>query len=188
MDKELLRNGSGYVDWTAYKAMQNVMEGENKVEFNRGEIFEYETAKYEIKKALIVSADFRANGRYLSIIVLSEEVKGENMVPIVCEGMMYADCGMVSFASNDRLGNFIKKATDAEMTQIDDGIIRCLGIEPKVVEKVVEVPASPVATLVEMSADSFHSDIEAAEELAAAKAEANVYKNLYDSLLARMLG
>ena len=190
MDRELLRNGSGYVDWTAYKAMQNVMEGENRVEFNRGEIFEYETTKGEIKKALIVSADFRAGGRYLSIIVLIDEPKGEINVPIVCEGMMYADCGMVSFAVNDRLGNYIRKATDAEMAQIDEGIIRCLGIEPKVVEveKIVGVPTIPVETLVEMTPDGFRSDIETAEELAAVKAEANVYKSLYEQLLARMIG
>lgn len=194
MDRELLRNGSGYVDWTAYKAMQSVIKGENKMEFNRGEIFEYETVRSEIKKALIVSADFRAKSKYLSIIILSEDVKGENMVPIVCEGMMYADCGMVSFAANDRLSNFIRKATDAEMQQIDDGIIRCLGIEPKVVEveKNVGIPTIPVERTFEMTVDGVHAEsklaIEAVEELATAKAEANVYKSLYEQLLARMLG
>lgn len=195
MDKELLRNGSGYVDLTAYHAMENVLRGENQMEFNRGEIFEYKTNNgYEIKKALVVSADFRAGGRYLSIIVLIDEPKGVINVPIVCEGMMYADCGMVSFATNDRLGNFIRKATEAEMAQIDEGIAKCLGIEPKVVEveKIVEVPTIPVESTIEMTADGVHAEsklaIEAVEELAAAKAEANVYKNLYEQLLARMIG
>lgn len=188
MDKELLRNGAGYIDYTAYKAIKNCeQENErmgNEMEYKRGEIFEYENGVGNIKKALVVSADFRATGRYISIIVLSEEMKGENMVPVVCGGQMYADCGMVSFSTNERLGRYLRSASDAEMAQVDEGIARCLGLE----QKIVEVPTIPVESLIEVTPDGFHCDIEAVEELATVRAEANVYKNLYEQLLAKMLG
>lgn len=180
MDNELLRNGSGYVDYTAYKALKNCAKGESDMAFNRGEIFEYEMVnRNEVKKALVVSADFRRNERHISIIVLNDEPKGQVNVPIVCQGKMYADCGMVSFATNDRLGDFIRKATETEMAQIDEGIAKCLGIEQKTVvetiKKEVPVPAPTVPKSV-------------FEELAITKAEANIYKNLYEQLLAKMLG
>lgn len=189
MENDLLRNGSGYIDTTAYKAIKNYQKGESKMEFNRGEIFEYELAgRSERKKALVVSADFRSEERYINIIVLIDEPKGQINVPIVCEGMMWADCGMVSFATNDRLGNFIKRATDAEMKQVDEGIIRSLGLEHKLVEveKIVEVPVEKVVEVPVQIPGARPVPDEL--EYAAAKAEANVYKNLYEQLLARMIG
>lgn len=181
MDKDLLRNGSGYVDITAYKAINN-LERMKKMEFKRGEVFEYETNSGEIKSALVVSADFRAESNYINIIMLTDAPKGDVNVPIrTSGGMMYADCGMVSFAHAFRMGQFLRVTTDDEMAQIDEGICKCLGLESKTievpVEKVVEVSPSPVQ----------YSD-SVVEELATAKAEANVYKGLYERLLAKMMG
>lgn len=177
VDKDLLRNGSGYVDITAYKAINN-LERMKKMEFKRGEVFEYETNSGEIKSALVVSADFRAESNYINIIMLTDAPKGDVNVPIrTSGGMMYADCGMVSFAHAFRMGQFLRVTTDDEMAQIDEGICKCLGLESKTievpVEKVVEVTPSPV---------------QYSEELATAKAEANVYKGLYERLLATMMG
>lgn len=189
MDNELLRNGAGYVDFTAYKAILNYQKGENVMEYNRGEIFEYSTNNYDKKKALILSADFRKESRFISILVLQDEPKGAVNVPIrTAGGIMYADCGLVSFCSNDRLGDFLRITTEEEMQQVDEGIAKCLGIE----QKTVEVPVLPVESKMEMKADTLTIEnklaVEAVEELAAAKAEANVYKNLYEQLLAKMIG
>lgn len=183
MDNELLRNGSGYVDYTAYKAMTNIQKGENDMEFKRGEIFEYEQAgRGEIRKALIVSADFRSKDRWLNAILLTEEPKGNINVPIVCEGMMYADCGMVSFVSNDRLDNFIRRATDAEMQEIEKGIAKCLGIELKMHSDELLAETTPILPAQESTVEFF------SEELTEAKAEAKIYKNLYEKLLAKVMG
>lgn len=184
MDNELLRNGSGYVDYTAYKAMTNLQKGENDMEFKRGEIFEYEqVGRGEIRKALIVSADFRSKDRYLNAILLTEEPKGNINVPIVCEGMMYADCGMVSFVSNDRLENFIRRATDTEMQEVEKGIAKCLGIELKMhSEQFKENTELTLYVPRESKAEAF------SEELTEAKAEAKIYKNLYEKLLAKVMG
>lgn len=186
LDNELFRNGSGYVDITAYKAIQNYQKGEKDMEYNRGEIFEYSTNNYDKKKALILSADFRKESRFISILVLQDEPKGIVNVPITTSsGIMYADCGLVSFCTNERLGDFLRVTTGKEMEQIDEGIAKCLGIERKTVEV-------PVAKTLELPAKvEYEKVVEVADntaELAAAKAEANVYKDLYEKLLAKMIG
>lgn len=181
MDKELFRNGSGYVDITAYKALSNIEKEINnmELEFNRGEIFEYEEVnRNTFRKALIISADFRAGERSQSVILLAEEPKGEINVPIVCEGMMYADCGRVSFAMADRIGRFIRKATAEEMAQIDEGVAKCLGIKQKTVEVPVQVSAQYPS----------ETHLKSAEMLARARTEAGIYKNLYEQLLEKVMG
>lgn len=180
-DYEILRNGSGYADPTAYKAIQNYQRGEVILELKRGEIYEYEMPNgKEIKHALIVSGDFRNDYGCLNVIVLTDEEKTDGFyVPIVCGGMMYADCCMVSFALRSRIGNYVRTATDKEMAQIDAGIAKCLDIEQKTVEV-------PVEKIVEVPAPVQYSDN--TEELMKAKAEASIYKNLYEQLLAKVMG
>ena len=181
--EELLRNGSGYVDWTAYKVIKNLGKGSSGMEFKKGEIFEYETANGNYRLALIVSADFRCEDRLLNGILLTEEPKGSVNVPITCRGIMYADCGMVSICADSKLGNYIKTITSAEQAEIDEGIAKCLGLESLIVEKEVvkevikEVPKEVVK---EVATGGM--------ELAKAKAEADVYKSLYEQLLAKVMG
>lgn len=183
VDRELMKNGSGYHDPTAYKALSNI-ERDEDMDYKRGEIFEIEmNNRPDTKKALVVSADFRSGENYLNVIVLTDEPKGNVNVPIVCEGKMYADCGMVSFITSNRLLRFIRKAREDEMNQIDEGIAKCLGLEMKDVGLPTESIAKIVAPMiVEPSVEVF------SEELATAKAEANIYKDLYEKLLAKVMG
>ena len=183
----MFRNGSGYADPTAYKALSNI-ERDEKMEFNRGEIFEYEEVNKGIyRKALILSADFRSTERWQSVILLNEEPKGKINVPIACEGMMYADCGVVSFAHADRLGNFIKRATEEEMAQIDEGVAKCLGIE---IEPVYMDSSEEIERLQHelRKCNNIIPACDNTEELATAKAEAKIYKDLYEKLLAKVMG
>lgn len=185
MGNELLRNGSGYVDFTAYSAIKNIERENERMEFKRGEIFEYEMLdRHEIKKALVVSADFRSNDRYISVILLIDEPKNDNCVPITTGGgIMYADCGMCSFAVNDRLGNYVRTVPSKEMEQVDEGIAKCLGIQQKKepTTRALEMPVGAKNERVVEVADN-------TAEVAALKAELNVYKGLYESLLAKVVG
>lgn len=197
MNRELLRNGSGYVDFTAYSAIKNIESENESMEYNRGEIFEYSTNNYDRKKAVILSADFRKESRFISILVLQDEPKGMVNVPVkTASGIMYADCGLVSFCTNERLGDFLRITTEEEMQQIDEGIAKCLGIEQKTVEveKIVEVPVKKQEQRTEFE-EFKEIYLKASEtvqqmlsDIVTAKAEANVYKNLYEQLLAKMIG
>ena len=111
----------------------------------------------------------------LSIIVLADEPKGSESVPITTgSGIMYADCCMVAFAQHDRFGNYLRTVKNDEMAKIDEGVAKCLGFEQKVVEKLVEVTPPPMVL--------------PSEELATAKAEAKIFKDLYEKLLAKVVG
>jgi hypothetical protein len=186
MDYEILRNGSGYVDPTAYKAIKKYQEGE-EMEYKRGDIVWYETYGGKFKQALIVSGDYRRNNMYQSIICLTEEPKTEDSVPIVCGGMMYVDCGMVSFAPLDRINDYIRTASAEEMAQVDAILAKNLGIEQKKLElpdgKVAKTQADTVAIV-----ETKLNYAKANEELMQAKAEAGIYKDLYEKLLAKMIG
>lgn len=178
-DFEILRNGSGYVDPTAYKAIKKYQEGE-EMEYKRGDIIWYETYGGKFKQALIVSADYRKNNLYQSIICLTEEPKTEDSVPIVCGGMMYVDCGMVSFAPLDRINDYIRTASAEEMAQVDAILAKNLGIER--IEKAAKTQADTVAIV-----ETKFELAKVSEELTTAKAEASIYKDLYEKLLAKMI-
>jgi len=129
MDYELKRNGSGYYDPTAYKAMTNLIKGEGTMEMKRGEIFEYNMQNGELKYVLVISSDERKSDRFLSIIVLSNEPKGRINAPVVCKKQMYADCCMVSYGYSDRFGCYVRTATEREMQEVEAGIMEALDIK-----------------------------------------------------------
>lgn len=127
VEKDLLRNGSGYVDMTAHDAIKSVVTED--VEYKQGEIWEYRMNNGEVKYAIIVSADECENGKFRSIIILNEEQKGSINVPIICRGMKYADCAMVSFGVCHRFENFVRQANEDEWKEVHEGIAQAFGFE-----------------------------------------------------------
>lgn len=179
------RNHEGYVDLTAYMAIKNCMKGNNKKmdACYRGDLFEYEMLdRDETKIAVVVSADYRANDEFLNVIVLTNKPLGSVNCQITTPyGIMYADCGMTSFAKHERLGKYLKTISDSELTELSECLVKTLGlsdymqvsedVKEKVVEKIVEVPSN----------DSDSS------ELIKAQTEAKIYKDLYENLLSKSL-
>lgn len=170
---DLLRNGSGYIDPTAYEAMKNFDKEQREMKFRRGYIYDYEVKPGDIRPAIVVSADFRAGDDILNVIVLSTERKA--MRDVLVGGCYYADPATVSFAWACRLGDRIDGAKDYEMETLDDEIMRFLGFEPK--EYVVDVTANPIADPRDFSA-----------ELIEAKTEARIYRELYERLQGILAG
>ncbi len=138
MTNELMRNGSGCIDPTAYAAMKNIDKEQREMQYKRGRIFEYDVKPGDTRTALIVSADHRAGEEWLNIIVLSDELKNDKDIPVAGR---YADCGAVSFAWASRFGSYIDKASDAEMRKIDAGIMTALGLERNPEPATVTPPA-----------------------------------------------
>lgn len=126
---DIMRNGSGYIDPTAYKAIKNLIKGEETMEMKRGEIFEYNMQNGERKYAIVISSDARKSDKILSMILLSDEPKGRISAAVVCKKQMYADCGMVSYGYSDRFGNYVRTATDDEMDNLEAGILEALGMD-----------------------------------------------------------
>jgi hypothetical protein len=161
---DLLRNGSGYIDTTAYEAMKKYDKEQREMKFRRGYIYEYEVKPGDIRPAIVVSADFRAGDDVLNVIVLSNDSK--NARDVLVGGCYYANPECVSFAWAYRLGDCIVGASLDEMEELDEEILRHLGLERE--EREDDVAATPAAEPRDFSA-----------ELIEAKTEARIYRELY---------
>lgn len=139
--ESIKRNGSGYYDPTAYKAIKNA-DGGVSMQVYRGDIFyvedNYRTEGSEQRPgrhALVVSNN---TGNYhsdiVSIVFLTTQPKKD--LPTHCQIMSklpsIALCEQVVTISQSRLGDYIRTATDAEMKEVDKCLIIALGLTPDV--------------------------------------------------------
>lgn len=121
---ELKRNGSGYYDETAYKAIKRI-EGAM-----RGEIYEYTLSNNEIRKVLVVSSNERAQDNIFSFIMLVDELPaGAIGAQIICGNKMHCNCERVTYGYKNRMGNYIRTATESEMQAVDAGMLKALELE-----------------------------------------------------------
>lgn len=143
------------------------------MKFRRGYIYEYEAKPCDTRTAIVVSADFRAGDDILNVIVLSKDRKTER--DVIVGGCYYADPACVSFAWAYRLSDCIVGASLDEMEELDEEILRHLGLERE--ECVVDAAATPTAEPRDFSA-----------ELIEAKTEARIYRELYERLQGILAG
>lgn len=187
---DLKVNGAGYYDPTAYAALSNIQRKEDKgMELYNGDILEYEKSNGSLCEVVILAV----HDKYSTILSLSDSDK--QPYGVKCRGMRYTDPGMIQYAYNNKLSNYIRSMTDYEYAELMDAVVDSLGYEAKTVEvaKKVETPAlcipeSEASTVVagvkpvqEPSVESF------SEELTRTKAERDVYKELYENLFGRMI-
>ena len=133
----LLRNGSGYVDTTAYKALKKVekeMSANGGVkmenEFKPGEIWESTTERNEPVYYLIVGVQ----KYYCNVLKLKyfDEEHPENTsdnIEVIAKGIMYTDVGMIAYASKRKLNGFIRRLTDEEFATVKTCILEKLGFD-----------------------------------------------------------
>lgn len=237
MDKELLYNGSGVKDITAYKAiLQSGGAGNmNNYEINKGEIWEVDNNGSV--RLVVVLACFE---RYAATVMLQEQLPGSNAVEVRARDIMYADAGRLGYMFYDKMVDFVRTLSDTEYQELRQGIVTALGLQgikgevaasaiqvyenataaaeanleaarqeitilredlAKAQEKIdnqaeeLEAAANRVAALEEEKKEKNGSNyITAVEEselrkcLAMAEREAEIYKRLYEDLLARALG
>ena len=101
---ELKRNGSGYVDPTAYKALKNIEGGHN---MRAGEIWEVKTGK-EFRYAVVIAV----HPKICNVLVLNEERKSEDDIEVIAKGIKYTDPRMLSYTYNNLFVNFILHSSD----------------------------------------------------------------------------
>lgn len=136
-DSEIKRNGEGYYDPTAYEAMKNNIGGA-KMEVLRGDIYFVKSfakaigsEQTEDRPAVIVSND---TGNHFSNIceVVYLTTKEKKPLPTHVEIMgrvpSTALCEQVHSVSKERLVEYIKTCTDAEMKAIDQALLVSLGL------------------------------------------------------------
>lgn len=129
-ESEFKRNGSGYIDPTAYVAMKSVEREENKKVFERGEVYQCILANGQERIAVILNSESRNGDKFISCIMLNDEDEKEGYVKLNCNGgVMYADCDRVTYVNNFRLERRIGFITNAELNEISAGIVKSLALE-----------------------------------------------------------
>ena len=137
----LMYNGSGYYDPTAYEAIINAEKGEHKmgIEVYRGDIF-------YVKKTGPVTGSEQDAGRpggivsneygneYSTIVEVVYLTKQEKTplpthCTVVCKVKSTALCEQIYTVSKDRLGDFVKACTADEMAAIDRCLMISLGLK-----------------------------------------------------------
>lgn len=198
---ELKRNGSGYYDPTAYKAMKNIEKGEETMK--RGEIWEIGYGM-EAKYAVIVSVQ----EIFCNVLVLSDECKGDHDIAIKATGMRYTNPAMLSYAYKDRFNRFIRAMRDDELEELLAKITEKLDFPASVndearFEKLLADKNEEIEALkVELEettelATSIKKELfvlrnqpikEESQEIAVLKAQLEIYKQQNEMMFNRLVG
>ena len=165
MINELKRNGSGYYDPTAYKAMKNLENG-GACTMKRGEIWEVGFGK-ETRLMVIVSVQ----EKFCNTLVLNDERICEQDIAIKATAMKFTNPAMMSYAYKDRFYRFIRMMRDEEIEEL--------------IVKVSEKLALPVDKELDVFEETLlaekNAEIEELKaELADTKKIAHEFKDAYD--------
>lgn len=183
------RNASGCYDPTAYVAIKNVLQEENEMDVKRGDVVYIKKVGITVgceqsadRPAVIVSNDIgNKNSECVEIVYLTTQKKKymPTHVEVVARVKSTAVCEQIYTVSKDRIKEYIRSCTDAEMRDIDKALAVSIGlnIEPVKVENapVENVEPAPVVSSID-------------EDAIKIKAERDIYKKLYEDMLDRMVG
>lgn len=114
--EEFAKNGSGYFDETAYKAIKRTEEG-----VMRGEVYEYRMPDGNLRNALIVHADERKHNSVVSFILLCDELPPNATGVMIVMGLrkLYANCERVTYGYRNRIENLVHVVPYDEMRAVD---------------------------------------------------------------------
>lgn len=179
IDKEFKRNGSGYYDPTAYEALGNYRK-ENET-MKAKEIWEIKQNNGKYQDVLVLAV----NGDVATCLNLMDQY-ASNRIEIICQGMKYVDTRKLQFTFEDTSVNFIRSLTDEEYDIIMNDVAVKLGIDRKTVIQKVEVPVEVKEE--PKKAEMIPTfDMGTIKEIERAKTERDIYKGLYEKLLADVM-
>lgn len=178
IDMEVMRNGSGYCDPTAYKAITNCMKGEKKkMELYNGDIFEIEQMNGVIKEAVVLAV----HNKFVTVLFLSDNERLPYEVN--CRGIKYTHPAMLQYTYNDRFRTFIRKMKDEEFNDLLKAAVESLGYEPSEKEAKKEAPVEYVRSENFMIPETEQLKT----DLIKVQAERDIYKSLYENLIGNMI-
>lgn len=200
MINELYRNGSGYVDPTAAKAIKNYIKECETMKFKRGEIYEYSMKSGTQTKhghALIVSGEISKTDKFINLIVLSDRKPyhdylftndtidaAKTCAKITVNGnTMYADGRMLAYGEFQRFGRKIAEASDNDMKTVDRCLRYALGLSADGEGEQTEPQAEKETNDAEITRNEMKAFRAEAEQLANLFSEfsVNVRRLLYGS-------
>ena len=208
---ELKRNGSGYYDPTAYKAIKN-MEREENMEMKRGDIWEVQMANGNIAEFLVISATGKPGSVVTVVKLFDGGTIGENDVQIMCRGVKNAPCDTISFSKKENFITYIRTLNDVEQAEVDAKLMKvlALGKTPDPTETVENAVIGDLNALVDKLNEENHRllmelgdaerklkdaekqipvfPVEIEKELLRAETQRDLYKELYEQMCEKMIG
>ena len=134
MNNDVLRNGSGINDYTAYKAIMNTEKGANKMEIQKGEIYEAKRTDGKFMNVIVLAV----HSDVCNVLALTDEMH-EGSMKVICQGEKYTSAHRIQYVFNSQLRRFIRKLKDDEFAEIMDKVAESLGIESEITENKQEV-------------------------------------------------
>ena len=162
----IVRNGSGYYDETAKKAILNYLKEKCGMNNKTGEIWRRQNEN-GTENLMIVVYD---HGTFCTVLKLEEEDKPGCDTSLAAPGILFANSKRVYFVASKTLTDFVRSIPAGEMDDLRNKIAESIGVL-QVVEK--EVPSDPNPLL--------------AKALRKAETQAEVYKEIYENLLSKLL-
>lgn len=121
-NKELMRNGSGCLDLTAYQAITHI-EGGYAMDRNKPESGEIWTTADD--KDVLVLQSFN---NHSSVLYLSEKPsEAEGTIRVIWHGVRYTSVSMISYAFNRKLVSFRRKINIAEQEAMQKAVREVFG-------------------------------------------------------------
>lgn len=171
------RNSEGYYDPTAGGAIKNIMKEERTMEIMRGDIYYTirNNPESDIRQAALVISNDNNSGKNVVIVNLwTKKPSGGYVADVMAKVPMVAMCKEIYTCSKDSLTEYVRTATDEEMNEVDRCIKKAIfGTEAPETESTIHAP---------QPCTSANDDDRIRTET-----ERNIYKNLYEQLLERMV-
>ena len=212
-DKELKYNASGYYDPTAFEALTRVQKGEESMEVLKGDIYFLErNGKSDIPVVIVSNNIGNHFSDYVNVVYMANDINRPmpTHVELNCRGLSTAMCEQIHCVKKERLTEFVRSCTDTEINKLDaalmlscgikydkDEIIDQLQYDNQLLDSIIKQHESHVASLQEELKDANEiienmkiSDSQPCiTETDSIKviAERDLYKNLYEQLLERMM-
>jgi len=189
--REMMTNGSGYYDFTAYLAIKDIQEGVImgvRGDYADGDIVTVEKNNGYTEEMLLL----KCHDGYASATILREKEPYENAVPVISRQKMYADAGRLCYVFYDMITGYIKSVPDDELENVRQRIGKALGIGTLAVpesqtehtavlrDEDISLLKGVVDRLAEQMEPLLKKTQEMSNNLIMAQAERNVYKELFE--------
>lgn len=150
MKNDLRKNGSGYYDETAFKAIKNTMKNQKRggSTMNKGELYARDIVTVDCANGQQDFLLLKCHEDYATALMLREKPCKENNVKVVSKSVMYADAGRVAYVYYDKISGYVKTVKDLEFTGIQKMIITAMGLETACEEAPAPMPITEAEEVV----------------------------------------
>lgn len=211
-DKELKYNASGYYDPTAFEALTKVQKGQI-MEVLKGDIYFLErNNKGDIPVVIVSNNIGNKFSDFVNVVYMSDNIKNPmpTHVELNCRGLTTAMCEQIHCVRKDHLHSFVRSCTETELDKLDAALMLSCGIAVDMsalteqLQKQIEYMDEQLCEK-NKTIDQLQCDLEDAEEIIEnmrisdtptiapetdsirVTAERDLYKNLYEQLLHKMI-